>query len=150
MLPEGMECHATYRAREHALAYPMVRFAHAETIVNSALISCRCPISWTRTHIATLRRWKQEGRIRYLGITHYSASAYDALEAVMRKETLDFVQLNYSLGDRGAARKLLALAADRGIAVLVKLPFGGGGLLRRLGNRPLPDWPGEMGCSSWA
>jgi aryl-alcohol dehydrogenase-like predicted oxidoreductase len=74
----------------------------------------------------------------------------DELEAVMRKETLDFVQLNYSIDDRAAERTLLPLAADRGAAVLVNLPFGGGGLLRRLSNRPLPDWAGEIGCTSWA
>ena len=82
--------------------------------------------------------------------SHYTASAYDGLEAVMRKETLDFVQLNYSIDDRAAERTLLPLAADRGAAVLVNLPFGGGGLLRRLSNRPLPDWAGEIGCTSWA
>jgi aryl-alcohol dehydrogenase-like predicted oxidoreductase len=106
-------------------------------------------VDW-ETHVATLRRWKQDGRIRYLGVTHYTATAYDELEAVMRKETLDFVQLNFSLDNRVAERKLLPLAADRGIAILVNLPFGGGGLLRRLANRPLPDWAGEIGCTSWA
>jgi aryl-alcohol dehydrogenase-like predicted oxidoreductase len=106
-------------------------------------------LDW-ETHLGTLRRWKQDGRIRYLGVTHYTASAYDELEAVMRKETLDFVQLNYSLDDRAAERKLLPLAADRGIAILVNVPFGGGGLLRRLSSRPLPDWAGEIGCTSWA
>src|SRR6516162_4117570 len=106
-------------------------------------------VDW-ETHLATLRRWKQDGRIRYLGVTHCTASSYDDLEAVMRKETLDFVQLNYSLDDRAAERKLLPLAADRGIAILVNLPFGGGGLLRRLANRPLPDWAAEIDCTSWA
>ena len=106
-------------------------------------------VDW-ETHLATLRRWKQDGRIRYLGITHYTASAYDELEAMMRNEALDFVQLNYSLDDRVAERTLLPLAANRGIAILVNLPFGGGDLLRRLSNRPLPDWAGEMGCTSWA
>jgi diketogulonate reductase-like aldo/keto reductase len=106
-------------------------------------------VDW-QTHLATLRRWKQDGRIRYFGVTHYTASAYDELEAVMRKETLDFVQLNYSIDDRAAERTLLPLAADRGAAVLANLPFGGGGLLRRLSNRPLPDWAGEIGCTSWA
>jgi aryl-alcohol dehydrogenase-like predicted oxidoreductase len=104
-------------------------------------------VDW-ETHVATLRRWKQDGRIRYLGVTHYTASAHDELESVMRKETLDFVQLNYSLDDRVAERKLLPLAADRGIAILVNVPVGGGGLLRRLDNRPLPDWAGEMGCTT--
>jgi len=106
-------------------------------------------VDW-ETHLATLRQWKQDGRIRYLGVTHYTASAHDELEAVMKNEALDFVQLNYSLDDRVAERKLLPLAADRGIAILVNLPFGGGGLLRRLANRPLPEWAGEIGCTSWA
>jgi aryl-alcohol dehydrogenase-like predicted oxidoreductase len=106
-------------------------------------------LDW-QTHLGTLRRWKQDGRIRYVGVTHYTASAYDELEAVMRKETLDFVQLNYSLDDRAAERKLLPLAAERGIAILVNVPFGGGGLLRRLRDRPLPDWAAEIGCTSWA
>jgi diketogulonate reductase-like aldo/keto reductase len=106
-------------------------------------------LDW-QTHLRTLRSWKQDGRIRYLGVTHYTSSAYDELEAVMRKETLDFVQLNYSLDDRAAERKLLPLAAERGIAILVNVPFGGGGLLRRLRNRPLPNWAAEIDCTSWA
>jgi aryl-alcohol dehydrogenase-like predicted oxidoreductase len=106
-------------------------------------------LDW-QTHLRTLRSWKQDGRIRYVGVTHYTSSAYDELEAVMRKETLDFVQLNYSLDDRAAERKLLPLAAERGIAILVNVPFGGGGLLRRLRNRPLPDWAAEIDCTSWA
>jgi aryl-alcohol dehydrogenase-like predicted oxidoreductase len=103
-----------------------------------------------RTHLATLRGWKKEGRIRYLGVTHYTSSAFDELEAVMRSETLDFVQLNYSLEDRAAERKLLPLAADKGIAILVNVPFGGGGLLRSVRGRPLPAWAAEIGCTSWA
>ncbi len=106
-------------------------------------------LDW-RTHLATLRGWKRDGRISYLGVTHYTASAYGELEAVMRAETLDFVQLNYAIDDRAAERRLLPLAADRGIAVLVNQPFGGGGLLARLRNKPLPDWAGEIECRSWA
>jgi diketogulonate reductase-like aldo/keto reductase len=106
-------------------------------------------VDW-RTHLKTLRQWKGEGRIRYLGITHYTAGAYGELEAIMRAEKLDFVQLNYSLEDREAEQKLLPLAADRGIAVLVNQPFGGGGLLRSLANVPLPAWAAEVGCESWA
>jgi aryl-alcohol dehydrogenase-like predicted oxidoreductase len=105
-------------------------------------------VDW-RTHLRTLRAWKAEGRIKYLGVTHYTSSAYDELEAVMRGEQLDFVQLNYSLADRAAERKLLALAADRGIAVLVNQPFGGGGLLRGLKDVPLPPWASDIGCDSW-
>ena len=106
-------------------------------------------LDW-RLHLATLRDWKREGRIRYLGVTHYTASAYDQLEAVLRAETLDFVQLNYAIDDRAAEQRLLPLAAERGIAVLVNQPFGGGGLLRRLLKQPLPDWAGAIGCRSWA
>lgn len=106
-------------------------------------------VDW-KTHLAILRAWKAEGRIRYLGITHYTASAHDQLEAVMRAERPDFVQLNYALDDRAAERRLLPLAADLGIAVIVNQPFGGGGLLRRLLDRPLPGWAAEIGAASWA
>ncbi|GIZ52728.1 aldo/keto reductase [Noviherbaspirillum aridicola] len=106
-------------------------------------------VDW-RTQLRTLRTWKEEGRIRYLGVTHYTESAYDELEAVMRGEKLDFVQLNYALNDRAAEARLLPLAAERGIAVLVNQPFGGGGLLRGLAAQPLPDWAAEIGCESWA
>jgi aryl-alcohol dehydrogenase-like predicted oxidoreductase len=106
-------------------------------------------VDW-RTQLATLRAWKAEKRIRYLGVTHYTESAHADLEAVMRSEALDFVQLNYSLDDRAAARRLLPLAAERGIAVLVNQPFGGGELLRALRGRPLPLWAADIGCESWA
>ena len=106
-------------------------------------------VDW-RTHLKTLRAWKQEGRIKYLGITHYTESAFGELESIMRAEKLDFVQLNYSLDDRAAETRLLPLAAERGIAVLVNQPFGGGGLLRGLVDKPLPAWAGEIGCASWA
>jgi diketogulonate reductase-like aldo/keto reductase len=102
------------------------------------------------THLRTLRAWKAEGRIRYLGVTHYTSSAYDALEAVMRAENPDFVQLNYALDDRLAEQRLLPLAAERGIAVLVNQPLGGGGLIGRLSRRPLPSWAEEISCTSWA
>ncbi len=105
-------------------------------------------VDW-RTHLATLRAWKKDGRITYLGVTHYTSSAYDDLEAVMRAETLDFVQLNYAADDRAAEQRLLPLAADRGIAVLVNRPFGEGSLLRSLRNRPVPDWFSQIDCTSW-
>ena len=106
-------------------------------------------LDW-RIHLPTLRAWKAEGRIRYLGITHYTDSAHDALEAVMRAEKLDFIQINYALDDRAVEKRILPLAAERGIAVLVNQPFGGGGLLRGLLKRPLPDWAADIACTSWA
>ncbi len=106
-------------------------------------------VDW-KTHLATLRGWKDKGRVRYLGITHYTASAYDEVEAVLRAEKLDFVQINYSIDAREAEQRLLPLAAERGVAVIVNMPFGGGGLLRRLRDKPLPAWAAEIGCTSWA
>ncbi len=106
-------------------------------------------VDW-RAHLPTLQTWKSDGRIRYLGITHYTQSAHDELERVMRAEKWDFVQLNYALDDRAVEQRLLPLAAERGIAVIVNQPFGGGGLLRKLSPRKLPDWAGEIGVTSWA
>ena len=101
------------------------------------------------TQLATLREWKQQGRIRYLGVTTSSRRQYERLDRIMERETLDFVQINYSLASRGAADRLLPLAADRGIAVLVNLPYGRGRLFRKVGERPLPDWAAEIDCASW-
>lgn len=106
-------------------------------------------LDW-RAHLPTLRAWKSEGRIRLLGVTHYTESAHAELETVLKAEKWDFVQLNYALDDRAVERRLLPLAAERGIAVLVNQPFGGGGLLRKLLPRKLPPWASEIGCTSWA
>ncbi len=106
-------------------------------------------VDW-RTHLATLRDWKAAGRVRYIGITHYKTSAHADLEAVMRSEPIDFVQVNYALNNRAAGKSLLPLAADRGIAVLVNRPFGMGALVQRLSRLPLPAFAPELGCASWA
>lgn len=106
-------------------------------------------VDW-QTHLRTLRGWKAQGRVRYLGITHYTSSAFAEVEAVLRREPLDFLQINYAFDDQGAAERLLPLAAEKGVAVLVNQPFGGGGLLRQLERRPLPAWAAEIECSSWA
>lgn len=106
-------------------------------------------VDW-RTHLATLRDWQRAGRIRYTGVTHYTASAHDDLEQVLRSEPLDFVQLNYSLVEREAERRLLPLAAERGVAVLVNRPFAEGALFRRVRGQALPSWAAELGCASWA
>jgi len=106
-------------------------------------------VDW-RTHLATLRAWKSEGLITYVGVTHYTSSAYPELESVLRAEKLDFVQLNYSLDDRKAEERLLPLAADRGIAVLVNRPLGVGKLVHSLQRKPMPAWAPAMGCTGWA
>lgn len=101
-------------------------------------------------HLETLDAWKSEGRIRYIGVTHYTASAHAAVEKILRTHDIDFIQINYSLAEREAERSLLPLAAHRGVAVIVNRPFAGGALLRRLSNRALPAWAAEIDCDSWA
>ena len=103
-----------------------------------------------QTQLATLREWKAQGRIRYLGITHYEAGAFAGVEKIMRSEKLDFVQINYSLMEREAEQRLLPIAHERGIAVIVNRPFGGGDLFSRARSKPLPDWAAELDCHSWA
>lgn len=95
-------------------------------------------VDW-RTHLTTLRRWKDEGRVRHIGVTHYQPSAFEELERIVRRERIDAVQLPYSVALRDAERRLLPAAREAGVAVIVNLPFGGGGLLRRLSAKPLPD-----------
>jgi len=102
------------------------------------------------TQLANLRRWKAAGRVRYVGITHSRVSAFEDLERLMRSEELDFVQLNYSFTEPDAEQRLLPLAADRGMAVLVNRPFENGALFRRVKGRPVPDWARALGCESWA
>jgi diketogulonate reductase-like aldo/keto reductase len=106
-------------------------------------------VDWP-TQLANVREWKQAGRVRYAGITHYSSSAYGEVEAVLRSEELDFLQINYSVQEREAAHRILPLAAERGVAVLANRPFGGGGLMRRLRSKPLPPWAAEIGCTTWS
>lgn len=106
-------------------------------------------LDW-KIHLPTLRDWKAAGRIRYVGITHYTSSAFADLEAAMRAEPLDFVQLNYSAVDQAAERRLLPLAAERGIAVIANYPLASGSALRAVSGRPLPDWAAEIDCTSWS
>jgi diketogulonate reductase-like aldo/keto reductase len=101
-------------------------------------------------HLPTLRAWKAEGRIRYLGISHYAASAYAEVEAVLRSEPLDFLQINYSLAEQESARRLLPLAAERGVAVLANRPFAEGALFRTVQGKALPAAAADHGCRSWA
>lgn len=106
-------------------------------------------VDW-RTHLATLRRWKEQGRVRYIGVTHYTESAYDDLARVLETEEVDFVQLNYSLAERAAERRLLPLAVERRIAVLVNRPFAQAGLFGAVRGKSLPPWAKEIGCATWA
>ena len=100
-------------------------------------------------HLDTLEAWKREDRVRYIGVTHYVASAHDALAQVVASRPLDFIQINYSVAEREAEQRLLPLARDRGVAVIANRPFGAGGLLRRVAARPLPPWAADIDCTSW-
>jgi aryl-alcohol dehydrogenase-like predicted oxidoreductase len=101
----------------------------------------------------TMRKLKEERRIRYIGATTSRDEQYPELLAAMRTHPLDFIQVDYSIDNRNAAAELLSAAADKGVAVLVNMPFGGrreGNLLRKLGDRPLPPLAGEVGAGTWA
>ncbi|MFQ5633928.1 MAG: aldo/keto reductase [Gammaproteobacteria bacterium] len=102
----------------------------------------------TQAHLATIRGWQAEGRIRYNGVTHYHEGALGDLEAVMNEHEPDFIQINYSLAERAADQRVLPLAEELGIAVLVNRPFVQGRLFRAVADRPLPDWAGEF-AASW-
>lgn len=99
-----------------------------------------------------LAEWKKAGRIRYVGITTSSASQYPEMLAAMRKHTLDFIQVDYSIANRGAAEQILPLAKERGQAVLINMPFGGrrdGNVFRHVAGKALPAWAGEIEATSW-
>jgi len=102
------------------------------------------------THWPTLKEWKESGRARYIGVTVSQYELYDELEAFLARETPDFVQYNYSITERGAEDRMLPLAQDRGIAVIINRPFMNGDYFRRLAAVPLPEWAAEIGIQSWA
>jgi aryl-alcohol dehydrogenase-like predicted oxidoreductase len=101
-------------------------------------------------HLKTLRRWKAEGKIKYLGVTHYTTSSYPDLMSIIEREKLDFVQFNYSVTTREAEQRLLPMCADRGVAVLVNRAFEDGNLFTRVQAKPVPAWAAEFGAKSWA
>ncbi len=105
-------------------------------------------LDW-RVHLDTLRGWKSDGKIRYLGVTHYTSRALDEIAELMATEALDFVQIAYSVTVRDAERRFLSAAADTGTAVIVNRPFEGGGIFRAVRRQPLPGWAADIGCQSW-
>lgn len=101
-------------------------------------------------HLEAVREWKRRGRARYIGITTSFSEQYALVEEALESEPLDFVQVDYSIGDRVPENRLLPLAAERGVAVLVNQPFSTGGLFSRVAGRSLPDWTEDFDCASWA
>ena len=103
----------------------------------------------TDTQLRTLREMKQAGRIRYVGITTSFDNQYGEFEQVMKKETLDFIQVDFALDNRDAGERIIPLAGDRGMAVMINLPFGRGRLFKAVQGKKLPEWAGEFDCQSW-
>ena len=106
-------------------------------------------LDW-RTHLKTLRAWKEQKKFRYIGITHYTDPALDELAAIIRAEPMDFVQFGYSIASRAAEARLLSLCAERGVAVLVNQPFDSGSLFGQVKGKALPEWASELDCASWS
>lgn len=103
-----------------------------------------------KTHINTLRAWKQEGKIRYIGITHYTARAHQELEAIVKQKLVDFVQFNYSIRVRNAEKSLLGAAKDHGVAVIINEPFESGALFSAVKGKQLPGWAAAYDIKTWA
>jgi len=106
-------------------------------------------LDW-ETHLETLKAWKADGRIRYIGITTSHGRRHEAMERALTREKFDFVQFTYNLIDREVEQRLLPLAAERGIAVIINRPFQRGGLFDRVRGKALPAWAGEFDCANWA
>ena len=102
------------------------------------------------THTETLQQWKAQGRVRHIGITHYSSSAYGEIERLLKTGAYDFVQINYSLAERDAEQRLLPLAAERKVNVIINRPFAGSALFGQTKGKQLPPWAAELGIASWA
>jgi diketogulonate reductase-like aldo/keto reductase len=106
-------------------------------------------VDW-QTHLNTLLKWKEQGKIRYIGITHYTDSTHTTLANIIRNNPIDFVQVNYNLLDFNAEKELFPTAVDRKVAVIVNRPFEEGALFRRMSGKELPEWAVEFDCKSWA
>ncbi len=106
-------------------------------------------LDW-ETHLETLKQWKADGRIRYIGITTSHGRRHEELERALRRETFDFVQFTYNVVDRDVEQRLLPLAAERGIAVIINRPFQRGALFKYVHGKALPDWARAIDCASWA
>jgi aryl-alcohol dehydrogenase-like predicted oxidoreductase len=102
------------------------------------------------THLKWLQEWKQAGKVRYIGVTHYSESAYAELEKFIKSKRVDFVQFNYSIVEREAEQRLLPAALSSGVATIINRPFAKASLFRRVQGRPVPEWASEFDAATWA
>jgi diketogulonate reductase-like aldo/keto reductase len=116
---------------------------------NLDLIQIHNLTDW-QTHLPILQLWKETGRIRYIGITHYTDSSHEDLEKILRIQNVDFVQFNFSISERHAEKRLLDAAADLGVATLINRPFGSGNLFNKVKGKALPPWVKELQIESWS
>ena len=133
-------------AATHAQIQESMRRLQTDTF---ELLQVHNLIAW-QDALPVLREWQQEGKVRYTGITTSRSRQYEEFEKVLKQEELDFIQINYSLEQREAAERILPLAAERGVAVIINRAFGGGRIFEKVGDRPVPDWAQAFGCESWA
>jgi len=106
-------------------------------------------LDW-KTHLPVLREWKEEGIIKYIGITHYQDSMHDELAKIISSEKIDFVQFNYSIDSLHAEKRLMKVAGDNGVAILINRPFGEGRLFEKVKGKKLPEWCIEVGIKNWS
>lgn len=137
------------RGKQEGIAQMKRSITRMGTTAKLDLMQIHNLVDW-KTHLATLREWKAAGTIRYIGITHYSHGEFDAMEKIVEREKIDFVQLPYSVAERGAEKRLLPAAAAAGVAVLVMEPFASGALFDRVKGKALPAVAKELACTSWA
>ena len=136
------------QGKEQGIAQMEQSFQRMKTDVMD-LIQIHNLVDW-QTHTQTLQGWKEKGRVRYLGITHYQKDAYSQLENVLKTKQFDFIQLNYSMIEREAEERLLPLAQELGVAVIVNRPFAQSALFSKVRGQSLPDWASAGGLHSWA
>lgn len=136
--------HGTESGKEQMLR--SMQLLHSDPI---DLMQIHNLVDW-KTHYKTLRKWKEEGRIRYIGVTHYRSEAHGELERVLTSETFDFVQFNYNILDRNAEKRLLPLCHDKGIATLINEPFEKGNMFQLIKDKEVPSWAKEFDAHSWA
>lgn len=105
-------------------------------------------LDW-KTHLPVLMEWKEQAKLDYIGVTHYHSGGYNEMAKIMMSQPIDFIQINYSLTSKAAGNRILPLAKEKGIAVLINRPYEGGSLFRMVKNKPLPAWCEEIGCQSW-
>jgi len=129
--------------RQMELSYKRLRVARMDLMQVHNLVE-------VAAHTKTLEDWKARQRVRYIGVTHYAASAYDDVERVLKAGRYDFLQINYSLAERESENRLLPLALEKKAAVIINRPFAEGAMFRRVRGKPVPEWAAEFGATTWA